>query len=73
LAALLQTTGSFIDVEYISNVDGRTYKMRDTLADKKHFGVIPVPEATDYPQVTLSSKGLLLRLLQYIVGKMAKR
>jgi len=69
LAALLQTINNFIEVEYISNSDNKTYRETYWLTPGKHFGIIPVPELTDKAQVELSNAGILVRFIQ----KMIKR
>ncbi|KUO50354.1 MAG: hypothetical protein APF76_11650 [Desulfitibacter sp. BRH_c19] len=69
MAALLQTLYNFVEIEYLKSGDNRIYRETLWIKPGKSFGVIPVPELTDSPQVTLSGKGILVRWYHKIVTK----
>ncbi|MEW6621880.1 MAG: PDZ domain-containing protein [Bacillota bacterium] len=61
LGALLHSIYNNVEIEYVKNNDNKIYREFLWVKPDEPFGIIPVPERTDSPLVTLSAKGILVR------------
>ena len=60
----LKETTDFLEVEYIKADESRIHREFTWIKERRNFGVIPVPESSDRPQVQLSTEGILVRWIK---------
>lgn len=60
----LEEETEYLEVEYIDANNNRIYRKAGRVEDKKKFGIIPVPETYEQPQVQFKTQGVLTRWLK---------